>query len=544
MHIYFLRTLPLKDGKKKPKWWSRKSYPSSQQKMKTSRSWDSSVTKARYDEDVEIDDDMDSNIPEPPPLPTVEFLLGKRAVNLRKRINQSLKDQLKERAAHLKKTKAADAGAADSDESDSHSSVASSRGSSKGRRHSRRASRHKKKRREEGEDGKMDWSYNKLSTSSLGHSRKERRPMDSPSRRKKIMERKPTPLPSKVPMSDIRTVPSSAQQRLNFDAFDEMNKVLEHAIHSVSPSSTSPLNSPSSQSSPSSSLETSPLHVAHTSTGTAGMPPNAPPSSTANPSPGILRNKRGGPKLQPHLQNKQVTQQISKTASQHTQNGLPGGSQVPRSAPIAKIGNNRNKLQQGVLLNSSPTNGRGPQLSRQHGQIESSSGDPDLTIDDMELQLAEMKTRLVHASANSMQGNIRPPSTEVHNTSEEEEETDSETDESSEYTSSSETTTSSDSDDTTDSSDEEVMKKPMTPKRLTMVRNPAGVIGGAAARGRSGGTGGGANQGFNRLRMLTRYPKLFRKRIINLDTIAEQAEEVVFEYVSQRSGLLQLLLMF
>lgn len=474
--------------------------------MKTSKSWDSSVTTARYeDENEEIDGEIESSIPEPPPLPTVEYLLGKKPVNLRKRMNQSLKDQLKERAASLKKAKDIDGDPfEDSDES---SSVASSRGSSKGRHHHRKGSKHKKRRRNDEGEGSGEWTNSKLTANSPNRSRKDRKSLDSPKR--KALERKPTPMPSQVPVSDILTGSSGIQKKLNFDALDEMNQVLEDALHSISPSSNSPLNSPSPQSTPSSSLETSPLH-------------SAVPAGATNPSPGTSRNKRGGPKLPPHLQNKQ------QSPSQPPQTAQ--SSQV-RSSPINKVGNKRSKSQQGTTAtNPTPSAGGigGPSLTRQLGQLESSS-DPDLTIDDMELQLEEMKTRLVHASANSMQGSILPPSP---NTSEDEDEDESETDESTDYTSSSETTTSSDSDETSDSSDEELqMKKPLTPKRLNMVRNP---VGGAGNKGRAGG-GNATNRGFNRLRMLSRYPRLFRKKIINLDTITEQAEEVVYEYVSSRN---------
>ena len=61
------------------------------------------------------------------------------------------------------------------------------------------------------------------------------------------------------------------------------------------------------------------------------------------------------------------------------------------------------------------------------------------------------------------------------------------------------------------------MKKPMVPKRPVLGRNSP----------HSQGKGG-----FNKLRMLARYPRLFRKKIINLDTIKEMAEEVVYDTVS------------
>jgi len=462
--------------------------------MKSSKSWDSSVSTARYEGSDDFDGEIvEDSIPEPPPLPTIEYLLGKKPVNLRKRFNQSLKDQLKEGAAQLKNGSKVGGEVGGTEDSDETSSVASSRGSSKGRHRHRRGAKHRRKKKDEEGEATGEWTNSKLNKTA------------SP---RKPLERKPTPMPSKVPVSDVIGNPGNTKQKLNFDAFDEMNQVLEQALQSVSPSSTSPLNSPSSQSSPSSSLETSPHHTA---TGTT--PTNGP---TSNPFPGMSRNKRGGPKLPPHLQNKSAMQQPLAPPA--------------KTSPITKVGNNRGKnLGQ---ARGNPAAGRSPQLSRQEGRQESAT-DPDLTIDDMELQLVEMKTRLVHASANSMLGSIRPPSTEVHNTSDEDddEESESDSDESSEYTSTSETSSSSGSEDSSESSDEELqMKKPLTPKRLTMVRNPIGAAA-AAARGRAGG--GGASRGFNRQRMLSRYPRLFRRRIVNLDTISEQAEEALYEYVSQ-----------
>ena len=438
---------PLAKDKKK-KWWSRKSSnPTPQtQKMKSSKSWDSSVSTARYEGSDDFDGEIvEDGIPEPPPLPTIEYLLGKKPVNLRKRFNQSLKDQLKEGATQLKNSSRLGGESGGTEDSDETSSVGSSRGSSKGRHRHRRGAKHRRKRKDEEGEGSGEWTHSKLNKTA------------SP---RKALERKPTPMPSKVPVSDIIGKPSS--------------------------------------------LETSSHHTA--------TPTNGP---TSNPSPGMSRNKRGGPKLPPHQQNKPANQQ------------QPAPSVV---SPITKVGNNRGKSQ--VQNRGNPTAGRGPQLTRQEGHLESNS-DPDLTIDDMELQLVEMKTRLVHASANSMQGNIRPPSAEIHNTSDEDdnEESESESDESSEYTSTSDTSSSSGSDDSSESSDEELqMKKPLMPKRLMMVRNPVGAAA-AAARGRTGG--GGTSRGFNRQRMLSRYPRLFRRRIINLDTITEQAEEALYEHVSQ-----------
>lgn len=488
-----------------------------------------------YEEEEEVED----TIPNPPPIPTVEYLMGKRPVNLRRRANQTLKDQIKERAAHLaSREKGEGGGGQDSDDtydSDGHSSRGSSVSSKEDHKHRhKKGSKHRRKRgghKGDMGEGNVDWNYNQLMV-----------PQSSPPRlRKKIdganvLRRIPTPMPSQV---DIPSKKTLNPLKLNFDSFDDINRVLEQAIQSASPSSLSPLNSPSSQSSPSSSLETSPLHrpqqatnarlssVAYTSSA-------VPPSAAAVGSTG--RSKRRAPKLQPHLQNKQITKQnivSPHTANVHSSHPGSGGlplttqarSQPVRSAPIARIATTTAKTSVPATGGSSQPQSsiNRPKLTRQLGQMESSTvndDEADATMDDIELQLDEMKTMLVNASAKSMlhSSTIRPPSPELQHTSSTDEESDSET-ESSEYTSSSDYTSTSDTDDSSseESSDEEMLMKPLTPKRPVLAKN----IGNSQGKG-----------GFNRLRMLTRYPRLFRKKVINLDTIKEIAEEVVYDVVS------------
>jgi hypothetical protein len=150
--------------------------------------------------------------------------------------------------------------------------------------------------------------------------------------------------------------------------------------------------------------------------------------------------------------------------------------------------------------------------------------EPDDTMDDIESQLNEMKKRLVTASAESMlhTSAARPPSPESRRTDEEEESEEETDSESSEYTSGSEYSSTSESDSSEEeSSDEELqMRKPLAPKRPIMAKN-VGMSANSPGKG-----------GFNRVRMLSRYPKLFRKRIVNLDTIKEMAEEIVYDAVS------------
>ena len=181
-HIFSLSS---KKGGKKilSKFWSRKVGPANNtQGMKTSQSWDASVSSGASSHLKEPEEDEPDTIPEPPPVPTIEYLLGKRPVNLWRRANQTLKDQIKEKAAHLTTKEL------DSDDS----SVSSSVGSSKGHQHHKKG-KHRRRRgsREDVSDDGLEWSYNQLGMlqSSPASSRKERE-----GRRK--MERKLTPVPA------------------------------------------------------------------------------------------------------------------------------------------------------------------------------------------------------------------------------------------------------------------------------------------------------------------------------------------------------------
>lgn len=452
--------------------------------------------------DGEEEPDGPDTIPDPPPTPTVEYLLGKRPVNLRRRANQTFKDQIQERAAHLA-ARERNTGQ-DSDDSSVGSSV-----SSKGKHRHKKGSKHRKKRTGHKGEGDIEWNYNQLGVL-----------QSSPSRSRKGLERIPTPMPSQVPLSGMsnKKTLTPVAQKLNFDTFDEMHQLIEQALSSTSPSSSlSPLNSPSSQSSPSSSLETSPLHKNQRA-------PPVPPSSPTSPHAGTAagaggRSKRGGPKLPPHMQNKQIAKQNIVDTRPAAASSQPTGSQpTARTAPTSRLTNKR-------PAPPPPTSSGKLKFFRQRGRTDNTptvnDGEGDTTMDDIELQLDEMKSRLVDASAKSMLHPStvrRPPSPELqHASTDEESESESE---SSEYTSSSDHTTTSESEDSSseDSSDEEMqMKKPLVSKRPVVGKNA----------GHSQGKGG-----FNRLRMLSRYPRLFRKKIINLDTIKEIAEEVLYNTVS------------
>ena len=478
----------------------------------------------------EIDYELEDTIPEPPPTPTVEYLLGKRPINLRKRANQTLKDQIKEGAAKLAKGSKSSGGSSgqssdDTYDSDGHSSVGSSVGSSKGERdhkhHHKKGTKHvhrKKRSTSKGDAGEdsINRNYNKLRSSPP----RLRRDLEL-----KLKERNPTPIPNmipkpySVPKSDIIMKKPPIPQRLDFNSsFDEIDKVFEQALGPTSPSSTSPLNSPSSQSSPSSSLETSPVHKAGqaiypSSDTNHSLPMVAPSSSMSRTVPSSARtnkNKRGGPKLPPHLQNKQVTKQninMQLTGSNQALTMQKQGTLLAKTAPISRVGSSRNRAKVDQSHHEQK-----PQISQQFGKVE--DGESDMMIDDIELQLDEMKTRLASTSANLM----RQPST-IQTPSPEPEDSESDT-ESDDYSSSSDYTSTSDSDDSSseDSSDDDKMKNPLTAKLPIMAKNV--------------GMGNNLRGGFNRMRMLSRYPKLFGKKIIKLETIKEIAEEVIYDVVS------------
>lgn len=543
----------LKTGKNRlAKFLSRKISSGSSQPtshtMTGSQSWDSAMSS--YGNGTDPSD----TVPDPPPIPTVEYLLGKRPISLRRRANQTLKDQIKARAAYLAREGSESDNMNDSDE---HSSISSSVSSKEEHRHHhKKGAKHKRKRsgsKGELEDTGMEWNYNQLALpqsspprvrrdlSSPKHHRSHASGHDSPrhhrshaSRENKMqtpplekkgrdkpkeMHRVPTPMPSSDAFSAKRRL--LAPQKLEFDVVDELDQVLEllSSSPSSSPTSLSPLNSPSTQSSPSSSLEVSPIHSTtqqqtqlRTPLGPAPPPPTGPSRVS----------KRQGPKLQPHLQNRQIAKQSSIESLPTSKSPPPLSAPTGKMIPTSRIPNSRNGSKEETRPKESLF--KRPKFLRQFGRSgKNTNVEPDDTIDDIESQLNEMKQRLVTASAESMlhTSSVRPPSPEAHHSTTDEEDSDTDS-ESSDYTSSSEYTSTSDSDSSSeDSSDDELqMRKPLAPKRPIMVKN-VGMSANSLGKG-----------GFNRGRMLARYPRLFRKKIVNLDTIKEVAEEIVYAAVS------------
>ena len=467
----------------------------------------------------------EDDLPEPPPLPSVEYLLGKRPVNLRKRIALTLKEQIKERAATMGNVD-------DPYDSDSHSSV----GSSQSDKHKHHRRKHKKKKSP------------KSTTNSEEQLQEGHILQSSPHRTKRTLpgvERFPTPIPAMLSNSRfIERMP--IQQKLDFDGvFDEVTNELEALANS--PSSLSPY-SPSPKS-PISSVESSPAHTFQKKkthpTRKAPKPPLSHASTTQKDTTvsqaAQKSSKRGGPKLLPHQKNKQETQNNQQTSINSVSSSA---LKQPKKGGLGRKLNffrSKKQKQEQVSMNDSTlasedpaqfidvlsqaikSSPKQPRFMRQashdtkSNQLESASS---MDIDEIESQLNEMKLMLESAAGSTMpKESRRPPSPEPS-----EETSDTESD-STEYTSSSdEETTTSDTEDSSseDSSDEDRNKKKLSgPRRPIMARN-IGMAGNPRAKG----------MGFNRARMLSRYPRLLGRRIIHLETVEEASEEIIYLAVS------------
>lgn len=510
--------------------WNRKTAPAGDPNhhLKHSQSWDSSYGHIEVGHNMEGEDDL----PEPPPLPSVEYLLGKRPVNLRKRTIQTLKEQIQEKAATLGNMD-------DSCDSDSHSSVGSSQ-SDQYRRHRRK---HKRKRSVKNTTLIEEQERNILQGSS---------PIVK--RAQPGFERFPTPFPNSLGSTRF-TERMPIQQKIDFDsAFDEVTNELEALVNS--PSLFSPASPPLKP--PFSSVESSPAYK--TTNGKkllparqAPKPPISRASRASKDTSGSLKStKRGGPKLLPHQKNKQEVHNNAKQASsgslstpEHPKSGMLGGklkflrtkkqnqkqSQPQSSAKgqdaIALASKDPAQFVS-VLSQAIKSSPKLPRFMRQASQTDTkSSTNPDSTpmdIDEIESQLNEMKLMLESATRTTVSTDSkRPPSPEPAGAGDEMSDTDSD---STEYTSSSdEETDTSDTDDSSseDSSDQEgdKKKKSLGPRRPIMARN-IGMAGNSRARG----------MGFNRARMLTRYPRLLGRRVIHLETVEEASEEIIYLAVS------------
>ena len=499
------------------KTWNRKTAPEGDpdHHLKHSQSWDSTYDHSKADYNTEGEDEL----PEPPPLPSVQYLLGKRSVNLRKRTIQTLKEQIQERAATMGNMD-------DSYDSDSHSSVGSSQ--SDQYKHHRR--KHKKKKSVKNITLIEEQERNNLQNSSPVIKRAQ-----------PGFERFPTPFPNSLGSTRfIERMP--IQQKIDFDsAFDEVTNELEALVNSPSLfSPASPLPKGPGESS-----------LAYKSANGKKLLPARQAPKPPDTSGSQKSTKRGGPKLLPHQKNKQEVHNAKQASSgslstpEHPKSGILGGklkflhtkkqNQKQNQSQSSVIGQDATALASkdpaqfvSVLSQAIKSSPKLPRFMRQTSQTDTKSGTkPESTtpmdIDEIELQLNEMKLMLESAAGATVSTDSkRPPSPEPSGAGDEMSDTDSD---STEYTSSSdEETDSSATDDSSseDSSDQESgKKKPPGPRRPIMARN-IGMAGSSRARG----------MGFNRARMLSRYPRLLGRRVIYLETVEEASEEVVYIAVS------------
>lgn len=279
--------------------WPGKKSISASSGVTHSKSWDGSPGTAMdhlssSQDSLHVIDAMEEDLPEPPPLPTVEYLLGKRPSTLRG----------KGHSPHSKHaTDSRDEENEDNSDVDSdHSSVSSTQSDS---RTQQKKKGKKKKKKSPKEDDVFDWQYSQLTV-----------PHSSPPRERKKINRKPTPPPAHF--KPVYGLPNDISH-----AFDEVSRQLEMDILSDSPSSLSPLHSPSPKS-------------------PVGSPNQVSPSPSFNQIAGHVNNKTNGrpvpkraaPKLPPHLQNKQGMQSNQATSPDQ---------KVIKTTPIAQKGSSRTK---------------------------------------------------------------------------------------------------------------------------------------------------------------------------------------------------------
>lgn len=469
------RNSPAQNGKNIfAKFLSRKTGPTSDIRyhFQHSQSWDS---------DLSIADEIGNpcvttkevDLPEPPPLPTIEYLLGKRPVNLRRRAVQTFKDQIKAKAATMQSKD-------DSCDSDSHSSV----GSAPSDHYKHRRRKHKRKKSTKTTKTSEDLLWHKsLTGSSRASPGQERFPKSLLDNNGKFAERMPY------------------QPKIDLDsAFDEVTNELEALANS--PTAIVPAGRPSFSLTRSSisgkKLTGENIPIRQTSKAPITFAQKGNLSNLATQK-GL---KRGGPKLLPHQRNAQET---------NVDNDIAGSS-IEHNVPSQKS----SKLVMSSLQNKSLLMSTNPDVT----QIDQESVSMD--IDEIESQLNAMKLMLEHAAGSTVSSNNgHPPSPENVRVSDEASDSDSG---STEYTSSSDedSDTSSDNSISEDSSNEERERElPSRPKHPIMARN-IGMAGSSRPKG----------VGFNRARMLSRYPRLLGKRVIYLDTVKEVSEEIIYLAVS------------
>ena len=320
------------------KLWPGKKSSSASSGIIHSLSWDGSTTEklSSSSNSLQVIDASEEYLPIPPPLPTIEYLLGKRPHHLRgkghsvRHKHAAGKEEVKEEV---------------SDNDSDHSSVSSTHSESRVQ-HKKKGKKKKKRSSKEGDV--FDWQYSQISTLTVPHS--------SPPREKKMM-RKATPPPAHFN-------PDLLVQNNLSHMLDDVTQQLDMDSLSDSASSLSPLHSPP------------PI----------GTPNHVSPSSSLNQIASNIntkassypRSKRAAPKPPLHLQNRQAGAQIKMTpisqkgssrnkASQKQQHQQHSGNSTISSPDIFMAVLNK-------VISTSP---KQPRIMRQYGhQPSPTSGSP------------------------------------------------------------------------------------------------------------------------------------------------------------------------
>ena len=185
---------------------------------KSSQSLDSgTISAAEYRPPLSPDllhviNEKEENLPSPPSLPSLEYLLGKRPTNLRSKGHASRVQSSSQDVKYNERN---------SDRDSDHSSVSYTQDN---QNLQQKKKVKKKRRRSSKEADEFDWQYNKLTV-----------PQSSPPRERKVLARKLTPHPAESVFPGQRKLSS---------AFDDVSRELEMGVSADSAPFLSSLRSP------------------------------------------------------------------------------------------------------------------------------------------------------------------------------------------------------------------------------------------------------------------------------------------------------------
>ena len=348
-------------------------------------------------------------------------------------------------------------------------------------------------------------------------------PSSSPPHGRRGLQRRPTPHPHHLeakapgPKGPLSPTQSSVSKALNFDS-TPLSSPSSESVNSVSPfnspspaPSLSPIMSPSSSSQNVVSSGTEfPIPVTPTSSvqkRTTPPPPTVPPpsapSQTQPPS-----NSRPPAAKPPSLPNGFKHGASDSALYVHPKPSLGRQNSVPETRPLP----------------GSPT--------RDHSSSPPRADSP--TMDDIEHQLQDV-LKILANNLSSYEKGRQPHSPKGEEEEKEEEEEEGDDESGSDTPSSSEE--EEDGEEGGSSPDEEEnnghqshhrrgLTPPITVNRPVMARN-AGMSRSSNVR----------TAGLNNVRKQTRYPRLLKKKVVNLETIEEIQDELIHEAVSRECGV-------